>query len=309
MPAARLARLAWAVLALNLLVILWGALVRATGSGAGCGSHWPLCDGEVVPRAASVEKAIEFTHRATSGLALLAVAALLVAVRRALAPGHPARRAAAWSLAIILVEAALGAGLVKLGLVADDDSPARAVVMSVHLVNTLFLLAALALTAWLVAGGRAPRLRGLRRGAAAPWLGALALLLLAGASGAVAALGDTLFPARSWAEAIAQDLSPASHLLVRLRLGHPILASLAALAVLLLAWRWGGRWARAAGALALAQIALGALNLALLAPVPLQLAHLALADLVWIATVLAGAEELPGAGAGRRVDHLVSGGG
>ncbi|MBP1642498.1 MAG: cytochrome oxidase assembly, partial [Acidobacteria bacterium] len=150
MPAARLARLAWAVLALNLLVILWGALVRATGSGAGCGSHWPLCDGEVVPRAASVEKAIEFTHRATSGLALLAVAALLVAVRRALAPGHPARRAAAWSLAIILVEAALGAGLVKLGLVADDDSPARAVVMSVHLVNTLFLLAALALTAWLV---------------------------------------------------------------------------------------------------------------------------------------------------------------
>jgi heme A synthase len=294
MPNARLARFAWAVLAFNLLVVLWGALVRATGSGAGCGAHWPLCDGEIVPRAASLEQAIEFTHRATSGLALLAVLALYVLARRALPSGHPGRRAAGGSLAIILVEAALGAGLVKFGLVAQDDSPARAVVMCVHLVNTLFLLAALALTAWFAAGRRRPpRLTG-RGGGTALWLVTLALLVLSGASGAVAALGDTLFPARSWAEALAQDLSPAAHALVRLRLGHPVVAVAAAAAVLLLAWRWPGRWARAAGALALGQVALGVVNVTLLAPVPLQLAHLALADLVWIAAVLAGAEALAG---------------
>ena len=43
----RFAKYAWGVLAYNLVVILWGAFVRATGSGAGCGSHWPLCNGEV----------------------------------------------------------------------------------------------------------------------------------------------------------------------------------------------------------------------------------------------------------------------
>jgi cytochrome c oxidase assembly protein subunit 15 len=291
MPAARLARLAWSVLGLNLLVILWGAVVRATGSGAGCGSHWPLCDGEVVPRAPSVEKLIEYAHRASSGLALAAVVALAVAAFGALPKRHPARRAAAWALGIILLEAALGAGLVLFGLVARDASPARAVVMAVHLVNTLFLLAALALAAWFAGGHPAPRFGG-RRGATALWSGTLAALAIAGASGAVAALGDTLWPARTLGEALAQDLSPTAHALVRLRIAHPAVAIAAAVLVLALAARWQGPWARAAGALALVQIGLGVANVALLAPVALQIAHLATADLTWIATVLAGAAEL-----------------
>ena len=45
------ARFAGAVLGYNLLVIVWGAYVRASGSGAGCGNHWPLCNGVVVPNA------------------------------------------------------------------------------------------------------------------------------------------------------------------------------------------------------------------------------------------------------------------
>ena len=44
-------KFAWAVLGWNILVVLWGAYVRASGSGAGCGNHWPFCNGEVVPRA------------------------------------------------------------------------------------------------------------------------------------------------------------------------------------------------------------------------------------------------------------------
>ena len=173
------ARFAWGVLAFNVAVILWGAWVRLSGSGAGCGSHWPLCDGEVIPTAPSVEKAIEFTHRATSGLALVAVAALAVRARRAFGRGSAARRSAAWALGFVLIEALLGAGLVLFELVGADDSSARAVVMPLHLVNTLLLLGALALTARTAGGAAAPRLAGNWR-AAAPWLATFALLALDG---------------------------------------------------------------------------------------------------------------------------------
>jgi heme A synthase len=296
----RLARWAWVVLGWNLVVILWGAFVRATGSGAGCGAHWPLCDGQVVPRAPSLEQAIEYTHRVTSGLALLAVVAFLVAAFRSRPAGHPVRRTAVASLVLILVEAGLGAGLVLFELVADDASTARAVSMAAHLVNTFLLLGALALNARAANESPLPQLDR-RRPAATAWLASLALLALAGASGAVAALGDTLFPAGSLADALAADVDPTSHLLIRVRIAHPTLAAVAAAAVLLLASRWAlldpaaaprSAWARAAIALALAQIAVGVANLTLLAPVPLQLVHLLGADLLWVAVVLAGAEKL-----------------
>jgi heme A synthase len=290
---ARLARTAWGVLAWNLAVVLWGAWVRISGSGAGCGSHWPLCDGEVIPRAPSIAKLIEFTHRATSGLALLAVVGLAIAVFRARPAGHLARRAAGWSVALMLVEAAVGAGLVLFELVADDASTARALFVAVHLANTFLLLAALALTADRLGGPRpAPPLSPTARRVGTA---ALALLVVAGASGAVAALGNTLFPARTLAEALAADLSPTSHLLIRLRVGHPLLAAAAAavtLALVALALRAAAAagaaapWARAAGGLVLVQVAVGLASVALLAPTALQLAHLLLADLVWIATVV-----------------------
>jgi heme A synthase len=292
----RLARSAWAVVGFNLLVILWGAWVRLSGSGAGCGSHWPLCDGEVIPRAPSVEKLIEFTHRATSGLALLAVAALAFAALRPFPAGSPVRKAARWGLIFVLIEALLGAGLVLFELVAKNESLARAIVMPLHLLNTFLLLGALALTAHFAGGGSPPALATERR-RAAPWLAALALLALSGASGAVAALGDTLFPARSLGEALEQDLSPASHALLRVRVAHPALAATAGLFLLLLIWRTpdaarGLVWRNAAGGLVLVQLVLGVANVALLAPIPLQLAHLFVADLIWICAVIAAAETL-----------------
>lgn len=295
----RLFRLALAVLLWNLLVIGWGAFVRASGSGAGCGAHWPLCDGEVVPRAPSVERLIEWTHRATSGLALLAGVALLVAAFRWRPAGHPARRAAAWAFGFLLMEAALGAGLVLFELVAENESAARAVAMALHLVNTFFLLGALTLTLHHACEDR-PLVRAHDPALARLWLAALGLLLLAGVSGAIAALGDTLFPAASLAHGLAQDLSPAAHLLLRLRLLHPLFAAVAAVGVALFAQRAlarepgpaAERRARWAGLLVFAQLALGVVNFGLLAPIPLQLAHLLLADLVWIATILAGAAAL-----------------
>lgn len=294
----RLARFAWGVLAWNLAVILWGAYVRASGSGAGCGAHWPLCNGEVVPRAPSVETLIEYSHRVTSGLALLAVAALAFWTFRATRRGDPARTGAVWSVIFILTEAAVGAGLVLFELVADNASMARAMFMAAHLVNTFFLLAALTLTAWWLSGGAPVRIAG--RTAASSLLGGLALgLLLSGMSGAVAALGDTLYPSQSHAEGLRATLSPASHLLIRLRVLHPLIALTAGVVLMFAAPRvtrpsdaTGQRLGRAVVVLAGTQLLGGIANVLLLAPVWMQMVHLLVADLVWISFVLLGAQVL-----------------
>ena len=294
-----LARYAWGVLAGNIAVILWGAYVRASGSGAGCGQHWPLCNGEVIPRSPSAQTLVEFSHRATSGLALLAVVGLLVWVWRACPRGAPARRAALWSMGFMLTEAAVGAGLVLFALVADNASAARALFMAVHLANTFFLLAALTLTTYWTTNGPAVSVR--ERAGPAALVGLLtAGVLLVSVSGAVAALGDTLFPAASLAHAIEQDLSASSHVLIRLRILHPTFAVIVGLLVLVVAPRVPVSTGTPAGsspgtrvaALAALQISLGFVNVLLLAPVWMQIVHLLVADLLWIALILFGAAAL-----------------
>ena len=294
----RLATFAWAVLAYNIGVILWGAYVRATGSGAGCGDHWPLCNGVVIPRDPSVATLIEFSHRITSGFALIGVVVLLIWVWRACAPGHPARRGAVWTVVFMLTEAAVGAGLVLFQLVADNASMARAMFMAVHLLNTFILVGWLTLTAWWLSGGRpvSPRLRPRRSAAFAV---ATFGLLLVGVSGAVAALGNTLFPDASLAEGFKADLSPTSHFLIQLRILHPTFAVITSVGLILGASRLGGgagataqRLARLVAALAGIQLLAGAVNLILMAPVWMQLVHLLIADFLWIAFVLLGAAVL-----------------
>ena len=294
----RLARFAWVVLAYNVAVILWGAYVRASGSGAGCGSHWPLCNGEVVPPSPSVATLVEYSHRLTSGLALIGVVVLLIWIRRACRPGDPARLGGGLSLLFILTEAAVGAGLVLFQLVAENASMARAMFMAVHLLNTFILLACLALTAWWLSGGLPIGLRG-RSATVSAVLGGCAALLIVSSSGAVAALGDTLFPSASLSDALQADLSATSHVLIRLRMFHPVLAVATALGLLAIAPRLarhrGPRVARlAVGVCSLValQIVLGFANVLLLAPIWLQLVHLLVADAIWISFVLLGAEAL-----------------
>lgn len=295
----RFTRYAWSVVAANLFVILWGALVRATGSGAGCGRHWPLCNGEMLPQDPGLTTLIELTHRLTSGIALLLVAILFWWSRRALPRGHRARTAAAWSLGFILIEALIGAGLVLLELVGDDDSLGRAAYLAAHLLNTFLLLAALALTAhW--SGRPAPDRDPGSRGGAAPWLLAvgLAAILVLGMTGAIAALGDTLFPSRSLAEGLRADADPAAHYLVRLRVLHPVLAILAGIYLSGMVWAVArarpaaltSRWGRAVTLLVLLQLVVGLTNLFFLAPTPVQLAHLLVADLLWISVVIFAAD-------------------
>jgi heme A synthase len=170
--------------------------------------------------------------------------------------------------------------------------------MSVHLVNTFALLAFLSLTPWWLSGGAALRLRG--RASTAGWLvaGAVAMVL-AGVSGAVAALGDTLYPPGSLAEALSADLSAASHLLIRLRILHPAITITVATAFIAsgLALRRSpvpraARFGFAIAILAAAQIGAGFVNVLFLAPVWMQIVHLLIADALWICYVLLGASLL-----------------
>ncbi|MFO0676953.1 MAG: COX15/CtaA family protein [Polyangiaceae bacterium] len=295
----RLSRLAWAVLAANLVVIVWGAYVRASGSGAGCGSHWPLCNGVVIPRAPALTTLVELSHRLTSGLALVAVVALAIATFRKLPKGAPARTTAAWSVVFMFGEALIGAALVLFEHVAQNLSAKRALSMTLHLTNTFFLLAALTLTALHLSGDSASRPRDRSR-STLPFLGLFVLLVVVGTSGGIAALGDTLFPVRSLAEGLEMDRSATAHLFVRLRVFHPFLAVLGAFATLgyvtfvtLTESRPGVRKAaRRLAILVVLQVALGVANLALLAPIPMQLVHLLVADGVWIALVVLAARSL-----------------
>ncbi len=295
----RLPTFAWGVLAYNLVVILWGAFVRATGSGAGCGKHWPLCNGDVVPHAPSTATMIEASHRVTSGIAAFLVLGLVIWTMRALPKGHRARRAAILSGVFILGEVVIGAGLVLFELVAHDASMKRGLSMMMHLGNTFLLLGALAITAWTLrprASGlgqqtkREPAPRLLR---IATTIALVSVLALA-SSGGIAALGDTLFPSHSLREGLAQDLSPLAHVFLRLRVLHPMIAlatgiivfATATLARVVEPSPIVKKLSRGLTVLFVVQFAAGLLNVSLLAPVWMQLVHLLLADLTWIVLVL-----------------------
>jgi|SRR5579859_3279256 len=289
----RFAWFAWITLAFNLLVIVWGAFVRATGSGAGCGGHWPLCNGQIVPPAPQMATLIEFGHRMTSGLSLLLIGTMLIWALRAYPRRHVVRRGAILSLVFVLMEALIGAVIVELDLVAHNASITRAFSGSAHLVNTFLLVAVLTLTAWWASGGQPLQLQGQGSLIWMFGLGIVATLVL-GAIGAITALGDTLFPAHSLAQGLQQDFSPTEHLFLRLRVYHPILAVVTGgylIAIAFLASRWRPaqqirRFAVALSVLFALQIGAGVLDVYLLAPIWMQLVHLLLADSIWITLVL-----------------------
>jgi cytochrome c oxidase assembly protein subunit 15 len=291
---ANLSRFAWAVLVYNVAAILWGAVVRATSSGAGCGDHWPLCNGVVVQTHPQLATLIELTHRMTAGITVIAVLALLVWVFRSTGKGHLARISVAAATVLIFNEALLGALLVLLGLTAENRSPARAVYLSLHLANTLLLLAALALSAHFVSKGDDFNRRSVQFRQLPLAVTGLIATLMVGVSGTLAALSDTLFPATSVRAALAQDLSSGTNWLIRLRIVHPVSAVIAGVFIGWLVLRSVSRprdRALAVGVLSLLtlQFALGVADVALLAPLWLQITHLLGADLLWIALVLLAA--------------------
>jgi cytochrome c oxidase assembly protein subunit 15 len=289
-----LPRLAWAVLVYNVVVILWGAVVRATSSGAGCGDHWPLCNGVVLQSNPRLATLIELAHRVSSGVTLPLVLLLLLWTFRSTVSGHLARIATIAAVIFTFNEALLGALLVLLRLTADNRSPARAVYLSLHLANTLLMLSALTLAAHFLSRREAFTRRTIRFTQLPLAVTGLSATLVLGVTGTLAALSDTLFPATSLSAAFAQDFSASGGWLLRLRILHPLTAVIAGLFICWLLLRSIARPSERKLALLVLsllalQLALGVADVTLLAPVWMQIVHLLGADLLWIALVVLAA--------------------
>jgi heme A synthase len=285
---------AWGTLAFNVLVILWGTVVRATGSGDGCGESWPKCGQQFIPPNPTVETLIEFSHRASSFLAGVGVAAVFLLALWAWPKRHIVRKAATASGVFLVIEALLGASLVLFGWVDDDVSAARMFVVPLHLVNTFMLLGSLAVTAWWGSGFPQPQTDGKEKSIRWLWVGTVVLLIL-GATGALNALADTIFPADSVAEGIAHEFGSTAPLLLRLRIIHPIIAIAGGL---LVGWiaadisrsgsRRTRRFAVSVNVIVLSQFFIGIANIFFLTPLSIQVFHLMVADFLWIAFILFG---------------------
>ena len=226
------------------------------------------------------------------------VAILLIWCWRRTAKGHWPRCSAVAAAVLLFNEALLGALLVLVDHVGGlDRSTAHALFLCLHFANTLFLLATLVLTArWL--SNSYPRFGFVRTPyhMIATGLGLVSVVVI-GMTGSLASLGDTIFPADSLRHAVVQDFSSSSHILLRLRVLHPIAVVIGSLYVLwLLQGFWPKQersaWISVLPITLIGQIALGALNLILLAPVWLQMTHLLVAQIFWILLVLASADQL-----------------
>lgn len=298
------ARYVWAVLAWNVVVILWGVFLRASKSGDGCGQHWLTCHGEVIPSAPELKTLIEYSHRITSFLAFVTVLILLIWTFRKFARGTQIRKTAIVSFIFIVTEALVGAGLVLTGNTAETLTAARPFWMAGHLLNTFILLAFLTLTARLASGGKPLRFNVERKYLAAIAAG-IAAIFVVGITGSIAALASMLFPSVTLTEGVVQDFSTTSHALVRLRLLHPITAIFTTVfLIFLVGWlaKQSGdevstkRWSNVTSLLVLVQLAFGAATLLTLAPIIMQLGHLLLADAIWIGYVMLAASFLSSKG-------------
>ena len=284
---------AWATVAFFVIVVLEGAVVRATSSGAGCGDRWPLCNGELLPHHPRVATVIEFVHRSLTGLSTAMFALLIVWTFRATPKGHAARRASVIAGILLLTEAGLGAVLVLGHYVEKNASAIRVLVQGVHFTNTMLLLAATTVTAVLLGTVRAR----LTAHSHKPMLLALGATLLTGATGSIAALADTIFPSPTLGAAISADFAAGSPLLIRMRWIHP---ASALVVVLCTTWLIGSLRKEGSGHAArlmlvnlCLQLLIGAADVIALAPVTLQVLHLLSADVFWITLVAVAVPLLP----------------
>ncbi len=276
----------------TLLVILWGAWVRISGSGDGCGDHWPLCQGEILPSQPSISTLIEKGHRLSTALYGLLILALIYFSHQLFPKGHRVRKYSWFVLLFTILEALIGAKIVLFGLVTTDASTLRAVVMSIHLVNTFLLTGSLSL-AWLSTRNEEDyNFKELFSSSLFIW-GSLGLFLVGG-FGAVASLSTTLFPSESLFEGLAKDLSSDSNPILRLRILHPIMASLFSgllftLFSLKLSTLPKARKKPIMGFLILIGLGfvLGFLTLLTLSPLALKLIHLTMAHLIWMSFIWA----------------------
>ena len=299
MQMSRFRKFSMALIFYTLLVILWGAWVRISHSGDGCGDTWPLCQGQLIPQSQQGKTWVELGHRMSSGLYGILIFALWIWARKLYNKTHPARKFALLTLIFTITEALLGAKLVLFQLVGANASPYRAFIMSLHLLNSLALMAMVTLT-WdfskfkLVPQSTPFPLQKLKISARKLMLGLLALFSALAVSGAIAALASTLFPAESLLAGLLADLDPNSHFLIRLRGWHPALGVLIGALVAATSYACSlsvsqyefQRRSRSVAVASLLAIAIGFVTLFMLSPVAMKILHLTMTHALWVLIIL-----------------------
>lgn len=285
-------KFAFGLLVYTLLVILWGAWVRISHSGDGCGDTWPLCHGQLIPEAQRGKTWVEYAHRLMSGVYGFVVIYFWWTARKLYPtskdhPLHFARKAALATLIFMITEALLGAKLVLFKLVTTNDTPYRAFVMALHQMNSFMLTGAVALTyaaatwhAELPAASAQDRKYKLL-----PWI-----IVILGITGAWASLSNSLFPTENLFDGFLADFSTESHFLVRLRGLHPVLAVLGAGSLAFFFWMKAQvsensllqKKSLQMSLLLMGGILFGMATLLLHAPVWMKITHLALAHTIWV---------------------------
>ena len=273
----------------NLYTILSGALVRATSSGAGCGDSWPLCQDQFFPNLNYLKTAIEFNHRMSSGVVLI-LAIIAFGFSFKFKKHLLLKKLVFITFLTVIFEALFGAGLVIFGLVDQNASFARSVVMCIHLLSTFVLVGSLMMS--VLCASRTPisfefeKMKSNRHSL----LIALIIFILISITGAITALCDTLFRPESFGAELWNEVRNPSETLKFLRGLHPIVAIVLVFSFLKAMFRVCRHWGLKKAYLILVslvsfQVALGFANILLNVPLVSQLLHLFIAHLIWISSV------------------------
>ncbi len=262
-------------------IILWGAWVRLSGSGAGCGEHWPLCNGEVIPMTDSYKTIIEFVHRLTSGIYGLTVLGGVIYAAKEYGKKHRVFYSSLLVLIFTIIEALIVAVLVKKGLVDKNASHLRAIVIAMHLANTLLLISTHLLVEYFTTTNFKINFKKLLT---VKNLSILFLFMIVACSGAVTALGNTLFPDTSLIEGMGRDFDISSPFLIQLRIYHPIAAIALGLLIIsksLKVDKTSSTYHRLLLPTIVIALCFGVINWLMMSPAWGALIHLLLADALW----------------------------
>ena len=269
-------------------MILWGAWVRISHSGDGCGQSWPSCQGQYLIDSGEQEKTwIEWIHRATSGLFGIVVLILVVWSFLKFPLRHPVCKSVLCVFLFTISEALIGARLVLAGLTGSNTSPVRMLTMNLHLLNSLLLVSSL-FVCWRFSIGR-------RFSFSWQSFTPILVFLMIAVFGSVSSLASSLFPSHSLWEGLALDFNPESPWLIRLRLLHPLLALILGGAFLYYCFfkdkpEQGDKAQTCSRKIFIICLCLlllsGLMNLLLLSPVFLKLTHLLIVYLLVMSFVL-----------------------
>ena len=285
----KLSSLATAGLTTSILSILAGAIVRATGSGDGCGASWPTCNGRVIPSLETSSEIIEFSHRSISGVLLIITLLLFVKSKD---PDTPLlhKKIINYLTFFVLLEAAIGAVIVIYEWVGLNSSLPRIIAVPLHLVNTFALLGFYTLIFYLLRESENKLSNFFDKRIKI----AFVLFFLTGATGSITALADVLFPSASFVEGFIEDFDSTSEVLTRLRILHPFVSTILSIFLFSESNRFKKEFAidtSTIKVLVIVGVILGVLNVVSNIILPLSILHLLLADLLWITYVYKAVEK------------------